>query len=82
MAMAELGICRTCNGPVSNEAVVCPHCGQPSPFIPAIADEGEVVAFLLRGEIIQAIKRVKERTGWSLQEAHGYVHQIKQAKNL
>ncbi|MDP7034513.1 MAG: hypothetical protein QF752_08455 [Planctomycetota bacterium] len=27
--MAELTHCPTCQGPVSNEAEACPHCGQP-----------------------------------------------------
>ena len=32
--MPTLECCRCCGKPVSSEAVSCPHCGQPTPFIP------------------------------------------------
>lgn len=32
MQVASLGRCKTCQHPVSEEARMCPSCGQPAPF--------------------------------------------------
>jgi len=42
--MAYLHPCRTCGHPVSNEAVLCPMCGQPEPVLepPFLAEIGKV----------------------------------------
>jgi hypothetical protein len=56
---------------VSEEARVCPHCGQPNPVVSAW--EGEARRFAARGEAIEAIKLVREKTGLGLKEAKDLV---------
>lgn len=71
--MPVLGVCRCCRGKVSSEASACPHCGQPNPY-----DEWIEVKDLVRlGHPIQAIKLVKDRTGWDLQKAKNFVDSLK-----
>lgn len=68
-----LGSCICCDGPVSENAVACPHCGQPKPF----ATFKDTVLKLLRtGEKIRAIKLYRETTGCSLREAKEYVESL------
>lgn len=67
--MPTLGVCRCCGGQVSSEAEACPHCGQPDPpeaFARARAQ-------LSRGNKINAIKIVREQTGWDLKHAKDLV---------
>lgn len=69
--MAKLGVCKSCRGKVSDEARTCPHCGQPDPY-----DEqwsASLRPFLDRGDLIGAIKLVREITGWGLKEAKDFV---------
>jgi hypothetical protein len=64
--LIALGSCRTCGGKVSAEARTCPHCGQPFPFTDRF--DGARLE-LNRGNKINAIKLVREITGWDLAEA-------------
>lgn len=74
--MGELSVCRCCNSPVSTAAVNCPRCGEPNPAI----DLGEMnVAartLISQGKKIDAIKLVRELTGWGLKEAKDYVESL------
>jgi ribosomal protein L7/L12 len=50
-----------------------PHCGQPDPFTDSFPD----VAVLVRdGRKIDAIKLLRERTGWDLKEAKDFVGRL------
>lgn len=55
--MPNIGVCRCCRGRVSSEAAACVHCGQPNPFD---NDLSQVVAFIRRGNKINAIKLLRE----------------------
>ena len=68
--MPSLGMCRCCGGQVSNEARMCPHCGQPDPYDD---DWSEVRAMYRRGQKIEAIKIVRERAGYGLKEAKDFL---------
>lgn len=71
--MPVLGMCRCCRGKVSSEAPTCPHCGQPDPY-----DEWLEVKDLVRlGHPLQAIKLVRDRKGWDLQQAKDFVDSLK-----
>jgi len=50
--------CPDCKKPISAAALACPHCGRPLPS--TAAAEPEVVASLLRGNKIEAIKILRE----------------------
>jgi Ribosomal protein L7/L12 C-terminal domain len=67
----KLSGCRCCHGSVSEEARVCPHCGQPSPVVSSW--EGEARNLAARGQAIEAIKLVREKTGLGLKEAKDLV---------
>ena len=69
--MTLLG-CICCAGAVSSEADVCPHCGQPSPTSRTTMRQ---VASNLKGQgqIVMAIKKVRDVTGWDLAKAKQYV---------
>ncbi len=62
----ELGVCRCCGGKVSREAMTCPHCGQPAPFVEPFA---RAKWEFRRGNRIVAIKLVRETTNMGLKEA-------------
>ena len=67
--MPELSVCRCCRKQVSNEARSCPHCGQPDP-----SDQWRRARTLLReGNKIEAIKVVREQTGWDLKKSKDFV---------
>ncbi len=72
--MIPLGFCKTCKGKVSQEATSCPACGQPSPYQPVPDDVHLLVA---RGRQIEAIKRIRELTGWDLKASKAFVESIK-----
>jgi ribosomal protein L7/L12 len=68
----ELTRCRCCGGAVSNQAKVCPHCGQPDP---AQSPQWQLEAMELsrQGRPIDAIKLVRENTQLGLKEAKDLV---------
>ena len=70
--MAGLSTCDTCNGKVSTEAKACPHCGQPNPT----SGDLHALVLALAGNKINAIKLVRDRTGWSLTQAKQFVDEI------
>ena len=77
MSKPILGACRCCGGKVSSEARRCPHCGQPRPF-PIELGKGlpdwEVRAReAARTNKINAIKMVREATGYALEKAKNIV---------
>jgi len=71
--MASLSSCRLCGGQVSTEAQACPHCGQPDPC----EQWRDVRAALNRGNKIEAIKIVIEKTGWDLSQAKEFVESLR-----
>ena len=75
--MANLGVCKTCKGMVSDEAMSCPHCGQPWPYVSATGTEdprfSEARQLVKSGRKIEAIKLVRESTGLGLKEAKDLV---------
>jgi len=71
--MPKLGVCNCCNGKVSSEAKVCPHCGQPDPFIDLLET---VRTYLAKGQKIQAIKYVRGVTKLGLKEAKDFVDSL------
>lgn len=76
--MAQLGVCRTCGGMVSSEAISCPHCGQPMPYtegkvIDKSSSHSQARELLKQGRKIEAIKVVREETGLGLKEAKDLV---------
>jgi ribosomal protein L7/L12 len=73
--MAKLGSCKTCQGMVSSEAPVCPHCGQPNPYNGD--DLGEVRLLVKQGQKIAAIRRLRELRPWlELREAKDFVEEM------
>jgi ribosomal protein L7/L12 len=76
----QLGFCKCCGGQVSLEAVTCPHCGQPRPYDTGYDKDqvpiGQVKRLVRQGNRIDAIKLVRERTGWGLDKAKAYVDAI------
>jgi len=70
--MPNLEICKCCGGKVSSEARTCPHCGQPDPS----EEWGQVRSMIREGKKIQAIKLVRERTGWDLAKAIQFVDSL------
>jgi ribosomal protein L7/L12 len=76
--MPRLGICKCCGGRVSSEARLCPHCGQPDPYYDEWEDDewSEVRIAIRRGDKIEAIKIVREKTGWGLKEAKDFVESL------
>ena len=75
-AMARLGFCKTCQGRVSSEAASCPHCGQPAPY----QDVPEQVRLLaLRGQQIEAIKKLRDLTGLDLKDAKEMVDALRKS---
>ena len=66
--MPTLVPCVCCRQQVSNEARVCPHCGQPDPL--SESDRlMEARRVAKSGNKINAIKMVREATGWDLKTA-------------
>ena len=70
-----LTACKTCDGKVSSEARVCPHCGQPEPYESSLA--GRARSILKTSNVIEAIKFVREQTGWELKEAKEFVDSLR-----
>lgn len=71
--MAKLVRCRCCKESVSDEAQVCPRCGQPQPG-PRPSWEIEVKQLLASGKTIEAIKLVRDsHPGLGLKEAKDLV---------
>lgn len=70
--MAQLGPCICCKRKVSDEAENCPSCGQPTPF-----DYSQLSLAELRGcgpaNRILVIKKIRERTGWDIQQAKAFL---------
>jgi len=64
--------CRCCGGAVSNQARLCPHCGQPEPG-PFQGWEFEAKRMIEEGKKINAIKLVREHTSLGLKEAKDLV---------
>jgi polyribonucleotide nucleotidyltransferase len=62
--MAQLCHCRCCKKPVSDEAEVCPYCGQPSPRpeLPVIGKDytGRVVRIENYGAFVELMPRCPE----------------------
>lgn len=89
--MPELGVCKCCLENVSSEAKACPHCGQPDPYI-AESNERQrdmnliktikektgqnIIQHIRDGKPINAIKYVREVTGWGLEEAKEFVERL------
>ena len=76
--MAKLGVCKTCGKMVSNEAMSCPHCGQPMPYsdpkvIDSTRSHSRALDLARQGRKIEAIKVVREETGLGLKEAKDLV---------
>jgi hypothetical protein len=72
--MAALGFCKTCEGRVSTEALVCPHCGQPGPT--GFGMEAQVRLLVKSGQKIVAIKLVRDQTKLGLREAKDFVEAL------
>lgn len=72
----ELTRCRCCGGDVSNQAKVCPHCGQPDPGPPP-QWQNEAMDLSRQGREIDAIKLVREHMGLGLKEAKDLVESWK-----
>lgn len=70
MARTKLGICKNCQKRVEEADEVCPHCGEPKPF--RNMDE-ELLALKLRGQMVDAMKRVMRVTGWGLKQSKDYI---------
>ena len=75
LIMAALTACKTCGGKISTEARVCPHCGQPDPDESSLA--GKVRSILKKTNVIEAVKFVREQTGWGLKEAKDFVDSLR-----
>ena len=73
--MAKIGPCKCCFGKVSNEAISCPHCGQPNPYSKSSHDEQLYEIIQNRGKI-GAIQKHREQTKCSLEEAKNYVDSL------
>jgi|APSaa5957512622_1039677.scaffolds.fasta_scaffold103462_1 ribosomal protein L7/L12 len=73
--MAKLGYCKCCPGKVSNEAINCPHCGQPNPYSETSHDQELCKILQSRGKIL-AIKKHREITECGLAEAKKYVDSL------
>jgi large subunit ribosomal protein L7/L12 len=62
---------------VSDEAMSCPHCGQPWPYVSATGTEdprfSEARQLAKNGRKIEAIKAVRDITGLGLKEAKDLV---------
>jgi len=72
--MSTLGLCRYCSEKISTGATICPYCGQAAPYssLPSF-DDSEVRLLVKQGKKIQAIKLLREITGWGLKKAKDYV---------
>jgi ribosomal protein L7/L12 len=70
-----LAACRCCGVQISSEAKACPHCGQPFPVADGF-DQARVE--YQHGNVISAIKLVREATGLGLKEARDMVESWKQ----
>jgi ribosomal protein L7/L12 len=71
--MANLAACICCAAQVSDEARVCPRCGQPDPThdVPKWGREARRIA--ATGAKIEAIKLIREYANLSLKEAKDLV---------
>jgi RNA polymerase subunit RPABC4/transcription elongation factor Spt4 len=70
----KLTSCRCCGAYVSEEAQTCPKCGQPQPGLGATREwESEARLLVAQGKKINAIKLVREATGFGLREAKDLV---------
>ena len=78
--MATLGECKTCGVKVSDEAIACPHCGQPNPYTAPDPDRGpwSVVLIDAGAEKINVIKVVREMTALGLKESQNLVENLPQ----
>jgi ribosomal protein L7/L12 len=75
--MSKLIRCRCCEASVSDEAEVCPLCGQPQPAVPRPSWEIEAKQLLASGKTIEAIKLVREtHPGLGLKKAKDLVDSI------
>ena len=72
--MIQVGFCKACRGQVSEEAKTCPRCGQPEPF-ETVPEEIRLLA--VRGQAIEAIKKLRELTGLGLKEAKDVVDSLR-----
>jgi ribosomal protein L7/L12 len=78
--MAILGICKCCGNNVSNEAIMCPHCGQPDPYMTSNPPDGpwSVILTDAGNNKIVVIKLVRELTALGLYEAKNLVDSLPQ----
>ena len=65
----QLVSCRCCKGVVSSEAAACPHCGQPFPAQLMPTWQSKAQSLHAAGDIMGAIKIVREHSGLGLKES-------------
>jgi ribosomal protein L7/L12 len=76
MGKPALSMCRCCHESVSTEASTCPPCGQPYPTFNEHTITPEVLALVVQGKKIEAIKLLVKRTGMGLLEAKSLVDSL------
>ena len=72
--MDRLGLCKCCSGKVSNEAISCPHCGQPEPFSDSVNEK--MRDLLKKHGKVPAIKEYRDFTDCTLAEAKRYIESL------
>lgn len=69
--------CRFCSQEIPREAAKCPYCGTALTAVPgAGGDDQDLIALLVEGRKIEAIKCYRQRTGLDLAEAKRYVDRL------